>query len=166
MGWLFMSRYHMGGHTTPKAYLDAQFTYDKGATDAARGLRVIDSAIVGMRTYYAAAQLIERGRPGDVIAIVCLIRWNPNNRDGEHFGYKDMDETMGPCEDECPERILRLLTPTDNEHALQWRRRCLANLRLRKRPIVEGMRIRMAEELTFTDGHKGGTGERRPEIVR
>ena len=62
---------------------------------------------------------------------------------------------MGPCEDGCPERILRLLTPTTYESALDWRRRCLARLRKRKRPIEDGMRIKLPEPLTFTDGFKG-----------
>ena len=62
---------------------------------------------------------------------------------------------MGPCEDDCPERILRLLTASDSESALQWRRRCLANLRLRARKLTEGMRIRLAVPLHFTNGHEG-----------
>ncbi|MGO7251699.1 hypothetical protein ACCS63_35795, partial [Rhizobium brockwellii] len=89
-------------------------------------LRILDSAIVGMNTYYAAAQVMTDGKGSEIFAVVCLIRWNPRNKDGEHFGYKDMEESMGPCEDDCPERILRLLTSSDNENALQWRRRCLA----------------------------------------
>ncbi|KAK0349864.1 hypothetical protein LTR94_031350, partial [Friedmanniomyces endolithicus] len=131
MGWLFMSRYAMGGHETPKAYLDAQFTYERDLPEGGTsGLRILDSAIVGLTTYYAAAQVTRDGTGGEVFAIVCLVRWNARSKDGEHFGYKDMEESMGPCEDDCPERILRLLTSSDSESALQWRRRCLANLRL------------------------------------
>lgn len=156
MGWLFMNRYHMGGHDTPKAYLDAQFTYfreqDGGGT---RGLKVLESACAGNRVYYAAAQVIEDGKPGDVFAIVCLVRWNPRSTTGDHFGYKDMDESMGPCEDGCPERILSLLTPTTREHALDWRRRCLARLQKHRRRIEHGMRIKLAQPLTFTNGHEG-----------
>jgi hypothetical protein len=157
MGWLFMSRHAMGGHETPKAYLDAQFTYARDRLDGGSdGLRILDSAlVVGLTTYYAAAQVTRDGKGGEVFAVVCLIRWNPRNRNGEHFGYKDIDETMGPSEDDCPERILRLLTSSDNEYALQWRRRCLANLRLRARKLTEGMRIRLAAPLSFTDGHEG-----------
>ena len=156
MGWLYMNRYHMGGHETPKAYLDAQFTYTRTLDDGAtRGLRVLGSACVGNRTYYAAAQVIENEQPGHVVAIVCLVRWNPRDKEELHFGYKDMDETCGPCEDACPERILRLLTPTTNEHALDWRRRCLARLRTRARPLEDGMRIKLATPVTFTDGHVG-----------
>jgi hypothetical protein len=42
-------------------------------------------------------------------ALVCLVRWNPCDREGHVFGYKDMSEDMGPCDAECPERILSLL---------------------------------------------------------
>ena len=156
MGWLYMNRYHMGGHATPKAYLDDQFTYTRTVDDGTtRGLKVLGSACMGNRVYYAAAQVIENDQPGDVVAIVCLVRWNPRAKDDHHFGYKDMDETCGPCEDGCPERILRLLTPTTHEHALDWRRRCLARLRARGRKIEDGMRVKLATPLTFTDGHVG-----------
>ncbi|MEP9404283.1 DUF6927 domain-containing protein [Sphingomonas silueang] len=150
-----MSRWHMGGHETPKAYLDAQFTYERDTPEGRKGLRVLASAVVGMRTYYAAAQVTVNGEGREVIAVVCLVRWNPRDAENLHFGYKDMDETMGPCEAECPERILSLLTPTDNEYALQWRRRCLASLRLSARPMTEGMRIRFGAPIVFTDGYSG-----------
>ncbi len=60
---------------------------------------------------------------------------------------------MGPCEAECPERILRLLTPTTYEYAIAWRRRCDDNLQLRARPIVDGMRIKLPAPITFTNGY-------------
>lgn len=156
MGWLYMSRHHMGGHATPKAYLDDQFTYsgthDDGTT---QGLRVLESACVGNRVWYGAAQKIKNDVAGEIVAIVCLVRWNLQDKEGMHFGYKNMDETMGPCEDGCPEKILRLLTPTTYESALDWRRRCLKRLRRRNRPITDGMRIRLPQPLTFGDGHVG-----------
>lgn len=156
MGWLYMNRHHMGGHETPKAYLDDQFTYSRSFEDGTtRGMRVLDSACVGNRVWYGAAQKVENDVPGDVVAIVCLVRWNPRDKENLQFGYKDMDETMGPCEDGCPERILKLLTPTTYEHALDWRRRCLARLRTRSRKIEDGMRIKLATPMTFTDGHVG-----------
>jgi len=65
MGWLSMTSAGMGGHANPKAYLDAQFTFnntlDGGGT---RGMRVIDSAFVGNRVWYAAAEVIEHGEMG------------------------------------------------------------------------------------------------------
>ena len=62
---------------------------------------------------------------------------------------------MGPYEADCPARILDLLTETDNQHALDWRRRCRANLERRSRRLNDGDTIRMAQTVTFTDGHIG-----------
>ncbi|CUS43656.1 hypothetical protein J2X47_003689 [Sphingomonas sp. BE270] len=155
MGWLTMSRYHMGGHATAKAYLDAQFTYSRDVDGVVKGLKLLASSCPQNRTYYAAAQVTVDGVGGEVFAIVCKVIWNPKSKTGEHFGYKDMDESMGPCEDNCPAQILDLLTPTDKEHALDWRRRCRTNLERRARKIEDGDRIQLAAALTFTDGHVG-----------
>jgi len=156
MGWLSMTSAGMGGHATPKAYLDAQFTYsrtlDGGGT---RGMRVIDSAFVGNRVWYAAAEVIQDGEVQYVIALVCLVKWNPGAKDGYVFGYKDMEESMGPCEAGCPGRILRLLSPTAKEHALDWRRRCLIRLRMHGRKVEDGMRLRFPRAISFGDGHSG-----------
>jgi hypothetical protein len=39
---------------------------------------------------------------------------------------------MGPCESDCPEDILDLLTPTDRPYAIAWRARCRANAAARR----------------------------------
>lgn len=44
------------------------------------------------------------------------------------WGYKAMDETSGPYECAAPRSILKLLSPTSNEYALDWRKRCWDNL--------------------------------------
>ncbi|WP_445177147.1 DUF6927 domain-containing protein [Rhizorhapis sp. SPR117] len=64
-----------------------------------------------------------------------------------------LDETMGPCEAECPARILDLLTSTENQHAIEWRQRCRANVARRARKLSDGDRIRLPEPIKFTDGH-------------
>lgn len=89
MGWLTMSRYHMGGHATAKAYLDAQFTYSRDVDGVAKGLKLLASSCPQNRTYYAAAQVMVDGVGGEVFAIVCKVTWNPKSKTGEHFGYKD-----------------------------------------------------------------------------
>ena len=156
MGWLSMPRSSMGGHATPKAYLDAQFTYARTLEDdSIKALRVLASSCLRNQVYYAAVEPSTNGIAEPVFAIVCLVRWNPRAKDGEVFAYKDMSEDMGPCEAECPARILELLGPTDSEYALDWRRRCHANLSRRGRPIADGMRIRLDQPLTFSDGHEG-----------
>jgi hypothetical protein len=83
MGWLYMQS--LDGHDGPRAYLDAQFTY---RTDRVRST-VLRSALVRMRTFYAAVEHVRAGGAREVFAIVCLVRYNPGARDGYIYGYKD-----------------------------------------------------------------------------
>lgn len=150
MGWLSMMS--LSGYRTPKAYLDAQFTWSNETDN-----RVLRSSIVG-RVYYAAVERTGReGGDRKVFAVLCLFRYTPKARDGYVFAYKDMDEAVGPCERHCPAAILDLLTPTDYDYAIQWRADCRANLASarevrRKRRPVEGDTVVLAKALRFTDG--------------
>lgn len=148
MGWLYMQS--LGGHSGPRAYLDDQFTYEREAVRAT----VLRSALVRMRTYYAAVELIRPDREREVVALVCLVHYNPRDREGYIFGYKDLDETMGPCEAECPSAILDVLTPTANEYALAWRARCHAGAteRATKPRLRNGWTLVFAEPVRFADG--------------
>ena len=80
MGWLFMSS--LGRHAGPREYLDAQFTH---ATETAK-TRVLRSALVSMRTYYAAVEVVRSDAPRRVTAVVCLAKYNPRDREGYIFG--------------------------------------------------------------------------------
>ncbi|MFD1192845.1 DUF6927 domain-containing protein [Phenylobacterium conjunctum] len=152
MGWLYMRS--LAGYATPKAYLDAQFTYDRDTGCS----RVLASSLVGRRTYYAAVEWITAASGArEVWGLVCLVRHNPRDREGLVFGYKDMSESMGPCESECPARILNLLTATENTYALDWRARCRSNLALKARRAAKptpkpGDVVVLAEPLQFRDG--------------
>ena len=151
MGWLYMRS--IGTHSGPRQYLDDQFTYERPELRC----RVLRSALVSMRVYYAAVEFLRPGVPREVAAIVCLVRYNPRDRDGDVFGYKDMAEGMGPCEAECPEQILDLLTPTDRPHALAWRARCRENAavgraRAAKPAPRPGQTIVFDRPLAFRDG--------------
>ena len=155
MGWLFMSRWHMGGFGTPKAYLDNQCTYppdpDNGRTN---GLRVLKSVWSGS-AYYAAVEPFDiSGTAGEAFAVVCLVRWNPKARHSEHFGFKDMDESMGPCEARCPASVLSLLGKPRNDYAAEWRKRCWAWNALTRRPRPKpGDTLLLPAVITFTDGY-------------
>ena len=172
MGWLSMPLSSMHPYKTPKEYLDAQFTFEHpydaegkrieaGPHDllpdgtSTRGLSVIASSCLRNKVWYAAIAPVENGKTGPVFAAVVLVRWNPRASDGYVFAYKDLDETAGPFECECPERILRLLDPTDNHAALVWRRRCIRNLMRGSRKLEDGMQIRLASKMRFTDGYEG-----------
>lgn len=112
MGWLYMQS--LKGHSGPRQYLDAQFTFVRPELTS----KVLRSALVGMRVYYAAIEHIRHEKNERMVfAAVCLIRYNPRDREGYIFGYKDMDETVGPNESGCPEAILDLLTPTEYPYA-------------------------------------------------
>ena len=118
MGWLYMQS--LSGHSGPRQYLDAQFTFQ----NAEGSSRVLLSALLNMRVYYAAVEQLRDGREREVFAVVCLVHYDPCDREGYVFGYKDMTEVMGPNEADCPEAILDLLTPTEQPYAIAWRERC------------------------------------------
>lgn len=150
MGWLYKTS--LDGHSGPRAYLDAQFTYER----AERHVRVLRSALVQLRTWYAAVEIVDRDGTREVIAAICLVRYDPRDRDGYIFGYKDMDEGIGPCEAECPAAILDLLTPTERPYASERRSRCRANLARRSaRPrLRDGDTLIFAQPLHFADGSR------------
>jgi len=116
MGWLYMKS--LNGHAGPREYLDAQFTFER--SDGVS--KVLRSELVGNSVYYAAVEqtILETGAH-EVFALICLVAYDPRDREGYIFGYKDIVEGMGPYESNCPVAILDLLTPTDRPYALQWR---------------------------------------------
>lgn len=50
------------------------------------------------------------------------------------FSYKIMDEAMGPCYYDCPAHVLKILSPTDNAYALEWRRACTEKRKAKRDP--------------------------------
>ena len=116
MGWLFYHR-PRGGKMVDE--FSKQFDYDN---DKASG-KVIACKTYARKGIAYLAYEIKRKEAGerDVIGVVVLIKFV---RDHYNFGYKDMTEDMGPYFYACPQLILNLLTPTDNENALAWRKRC------------------------------------------
>ncbi|WP_196769057.1 DUF6927 domain-containing protein [Neomoorella thermoacetica] len=103
---------------------------------------------------YLAVETGDASGPKEVFAVVCLLSYRP--KDYFNFGYKDMSEDMGPYYYNCPERILKLLTPTENKLALEWREKCWERIRAKKaRPkLREGMIIQFVEPLQFSNGVK------------
>ena len=64
-----------------------------------------------------------------------------------------LTEHMGPCEANCSAAILDLLTPTDHEHAVAWRRRCRRVLDQSRRAVLrDGDMIVFPHEIAFSDG--------------
>ena len=141
MGWTeyHATHYKANGSVDRKMECDAYFM--EGLN---RGhFKVLKSCIKG-KIYYAAVQSLKRfdGKNeageyvytpienGPVWAAIFIVE--TNSKDYYNFAYKDMDETMGPLYNDCPESILKLLSETDNELALAWRKACREEQKIRK----------------------------------
>lgn len=114
--------------------------------------RLLDMAAGSLTTLYGAYEIANPGTVREVHGLVVLIRWVPN--DWYNFGYKDMDENMGPFEYGCPKRIFEQLTPTTNEYALEWRdgvRQC-HEARDKASAVRPGDMVKFETPLSFTDG--------------
>jgi len=97
--------------------------------------RPLDIAILRLHTAYIAVETTVRATGETYVwAAVALMKFYRNGPYDQEFCVKWLDETMGPVEDECPERILKQLTPTprDNEYSTRWRRRCWDRVHARK----------------------------------
>ena len=143
MGWTWYhaAHYKRGGAVDRKAECDSYF--QEGLNSGF--YKVLKSAMVGS-TYYAAVRNLKEcvGRDEDgkriykdakdapVWAAVFLTQ--TNIRDSFNFGYKDMAESMFPCEVSCPMSILKLLSPTDDENTMGWRNACMKTAEAKKSP--------------------------------
>ncbi len=144
MGWTVT---HKTPGTSVRAFFEDEFHSDW--PDGRIG-RVIDCAAFLHEAYVAFEVTYPDGRRKEVSAIVCLLKQGQSAY-YNNFGYKDMSEDMGPIASNCPERILNLLTPTDNKYALSWRKRCRDNIERRRGrvPLRKGVVIRFGERLAF-----------------
>lgn len=115
----------------------------------------IATALVGSTVYLAVERTEKATGERIVWAEVCLTSMN----DG-YLMVKAMSETMGPCECDCPKRILDMLTPTEHEWAQDWRKRCdekrkqKANDPLAKLPI--GAKIRRKDTGAILTAYQHG----------
>jgi hypothetical protein len=81
--------------------------------------RIVDAACSGSVVYAAIRSLNSQ----EVFGLVLLTE----RRDGLLY-TKPIPDNMGPAEDACPAKILKLLTPTTSRNARGWRDRCHARL--------------------------------------
>lgn len=141
-------------HATPtykkgKVFIDRKAECDAYFMEGLnRGFyKVLKSSMVGS-TYYAAVMPLKKCNIKDEngecvyvdiplddrIVFAAIFLTSVDNKDYNNFAYKNMDETCGPCEDNCPKGILDLLTPIDSEYANDWRKRCYENLKKKHDP--------------------------------
>ena len=155
MGWL----YRHDPIDDPVAYLTNQYNHD----GEHRIYRVLAAARV-TNTVYMAVKITEKTTGKSyVLAAVILI----SNTKKHGFGYKDMDETVGPCECACPNRIMRLLSPIEDipnpSYAADWRARVAAHkkaaaaLRRKRASLQPGSVVTLEREVSFRDGTTAAT---------
>ena len=116
---------------------------------------MLAAAAVG-GTVYAAIRNRNEAEGTDYV-FCAVILFKNSKRDG--FGYKDMCESMGPYEVDCPDPIMRLLSPVEQipspGYSADWRLRVAAakdRRRATKRMTAQlkpGVTIRLAHEMTF-----------------
>ena len=150
MGWWFHNTPLR--HETPADYFTRELTHENEATKAT----VLATATV-RGTVYAAIRNLNK-QTGKSYVFCAVVPFKNSKRDG--FGYKSMDEGMGPCEADCPERIMRLLSPVEDlpnpGYAADWRARVAAAkaARARTRNALRGLkagdRIKLASPAYFS----------------
>jgi hypothetical protein len=135
MGWLYQN----DPVEDPVAYLTDKYNCD-GHT---RIWLVLAAARVSNTVYIAIRSTDKATAASYVFAAVILI----SNTKKHGFGYKDMDESVGPCQCDCPDRIMRLLTPITDlpnpGYAADWLARVAArkNEKHRQRQRRKSLRV-------------------------
>ncbi len=156
MGWTsYHATHYKNGKVDRKAECDAYFT--EGLNEGF--YRLEKSTMIGS-VYYAAVTGLKRyneGKKEDVpkdeqhtFGVVFLT--SVDSKDYYNFSYKDMDETCGPFCYDCPESILKLLSPTTSEFAQKWRDGCRKHRKLRK--ALDALAVGSVIEFERADGTK------------
>lgn len=127
MGWTsFSAKADYKGRINRKKVLDEQFTSESKNYS----WKVEKSAMVGT-TYYSAISK-ENKETNDTYTFGMVALTSVDNNQWDNFAYKEMDETMGLYCYECPEAILKLLSPTDDKWSNEWRQACRASNQAKK----------------------------------
>lgn len=87
-------------------------------------ISVLDSVVIAGRTAYAAMEWVMKDNDRrQVVGVVLRLERAPTPG-GRTVVAQEMIESMLPTDAECPDRILRQLSSTDDPRALEWRQRC------------------------------------------
>jgi hypothetical protein len=151
MGWL----YQRDPVENPLGYLMAKYNYDCDT----HTLQTLDGARAGNTVYLAVKSTDKTTGRSFVFAAVILI----SNTKKNGFGYKDMDEAMGPCECDCPQRIMRLLSSLADlpnpSYTADWRARVAArhNEKRQRRDRRKSLRVDSTVTLPSAVRFPGGS---------
>ena len=131
-----------------------KYTYE----DDNHVLQPLDGARAGNAVYLAVKSTDKKSGRSFVFAGVILI----SNTKKDGFGYKGQDEVMGPNEYDCPQRIMRLLSPLAElprpGHAGEWRAQVAARhdelrrRRQRRNSLHVGDIVTLPDAVRFSGG--------------
>tara|TARA_R110002051_G_scaffold107769_1_gene180688 strand:+ start:379 stop:1035 length:657 start_codon:yes stop_codon:yes gene_type:complete len=155
VGWLFYTDRRVQTYADEKAEITRLCAFE---TDMRR-TTLVKASKVGS-TWYAAAK-VESLDPAPLedrtyvtdndesftFGAVFLTRY-----DNGCWGYKDMEESAGPCESRAPLSILNLLSELKDadSYAHAWRQRCREWAAIPD--YAEGDKIKLASPVTISDG--------------
>ena len=161
MGWdETWAKHWKHGRVDRKAEVDDNFKWFKFDKDDPHKLikevSVRKSTMVGS-TYYGAIDIWTKDKGHEFVGVVVLTKVINRSR----IAIKVMGETVGPHYYDCPASILKLLSPTDNEWALEWRRKCEEQI-VKKKELNKIKKLGIGSIISFpspfdtTFGHKKG----------
>lgn len=110
MGWTYLTR--KVDRKDIKEFLIKEFTCD----DPKYNTTVIDCSVKNNEAYLAVHDHIRQ----ETTAYVILLSFRNNE-----IGFKDMHESEGPYYFNCPKRIIKKLSSTNDVTSLAWRSACL-----------------------------------------
>lgn len=125
-----------------KPYIDRKEECDKlynqpmvtGESNEPIGKYEVLKSSMKSSVYYAAVKKTKFSEPEKATVFAAICMTSVNLKDHFNFSYKDMDETCGPYYYDCPVGILKLLSPTNNEYALNWRKKCREKTKEKRNP--------------------------------
>lgn len=120
MGWTTINATYYKNNGTIDRLKEIKYMWEGGNHGKTHVLKM---SIFGT-VVYGAIQVVATGEVFGLVALTSI--------DGKEFSYKDMDDTCGPNYWDCPLSILKLLTPTNNENANEWRKRCYLQAKVKK----------------------------------
>lgn len=118
--------------------------------------RVMDFQKCGNAIYVAVERIfkkkvVKKTPVREVSAVIIPVRI-----DGLDVRWREVHESTAPQEALCPARILNVLTPTQSEYALEWRKACRMNhaRAWRQQGIHAGLIVVTDSPLPFSGSHE------------
>lgn len=160
MGWTGVYKYP---GTAAKQYLKNYFT----ESNPVRTWEVLRIEMVG-KVAYLACKVTELSTNNSYVSALVVVTDTPRKRGAsENFYFKDISEFCGPSYHDCPDSILKLLTPLDKmpsrigkesiDWADSWRKKCQAQNKLKSEAealISEGAKFEFVPAVPLSGGQE------------